>query len=213
MSEKINFLAIERRTRQAYYEDGLLEIVMGLYVIMTGALYQVGISPGLSVLLIFGMLVGMRTAKRRFVFPRIGYANLEQDKTKTKQDAWGAVLVVGGALLLLALIALFFYLYFGVSQGREYLYFRFIPAFVGTLFATALFALARQNGIRRWVVLGVWFLLIGFAVMLGNFASFEDLLAAQLSVSGVLPLLLGVGLFVRFVRRYPVLAESEVQDV
>ena len=202
MSEQVDFKVIERRTRQAYYADGLLEIMIGVYVFLVGVLSINGISPSLSVLLLFVVLLAMRIAKQRFVFPRTGYVNLPDDETQNKQDVWGAVKVVGGVLLALSAVALIFFWLWGDEQGREYLYFRFVPIFVGGLFAVALFVMARQNGVARWYAVGSWFLLQGLWMPLVPAASFEkhiseiftcklkwdiniDLLVRYLDVSGL----------------------------
>ena len=71
MSEKVDLKAIERKAYLSYFEDGLWDMVVGLFILCFGIDMATG-SPSSSFVLPSVMLVGW-AIKKSITYPRIGY--------------------------------------------------------------------------------------------------------------------------------------------
>ncbi|MGD8604555.1 MAG: hypothetical protein PVF49_08280, partial [Anaerolineales bacterium] len=80
MSESPTLNEIERRVLQSVYQDGLVEVFAGLFLIVFGTIFQANAKlSGFSVLLIFAIYPVLERIKQRWIYPRSGYVNIRQD--------------------------------------------------------------------------------------------------------------------------------------
>lgn len=210
MTQDVDFKDIERRTRRAFYEDGLVEIMMGLFLMFMGALFQSNFSIVLVYMFaIFVMIPAWRAAKRRYVFPRTGYVNLgdeEESQANVKGILWFLVIYI----IFLVASFLVFSRIWGSDLGRDYFYTRFIPVVAGLCLAIGPVSMAPKYGSKRWYGFGAMVVVIGVGVALLGMETFKEALALQFTISGIVPLLVGMVMFARFLRKYP--AAVEVPD-
>lgn len=196
MSE-VNLAAVELRARRAYYEDGLLELVGGLLQLVISLLL------GKTGLIAFAVILGipasqklLEALRRRYVYPRTGYARFPKDQ-QSRQALWPMLFVPLGMLILVLL---------GDRIGNPY---RWLPAFVGMLFAGMLLYFAAQSRLVRYYALAAWAALCGLLFSLPRYAGRMDgIRLVLLSAGGALAISGAVNLAL-FVRRHPLLAEED----
>ena len=144
-----------RRTQQYWFEDGLVELLLGLLLLVLSGLFwwQVatdseyaalvgGIAmPFIIVLGAILMGVTLRWLKQRLVYPRTGYVTYA--KPTNKQRGLSAVLgfVIGAAMALT------------ITQLELA---ELTPAFIGAGMGLALFLLGNHVGLLRFHLLALW---------------------------------------------------------
>jgi len=112
------------------------------------------------------------------------------------------VLIMVGALVAL-------YSTMGAQQGRAFLYHRFVPAFMGVLFAVGGTVLAAKFGIARGYVFAAVSVVLSIGLPCLSFSDWHTTLGLLMGALGALALLTGLIMFARFLRKYPV-ADAEV---
>ncbi|MBK8902924.1 MAG: hypothetical protein IPM53_17170 [Anaerolineaceae bacterium] len=152
-----------RRTQQYWFEDGLVELLLGLLLLVLSGLFwwQVatdseyaalvgGIAmPFIIVLGAILMGVTLRWLKQRLVYPRTGYVTYA--KPTNKQRGLSAVLgfVIGAAMALT------------ITQLELA---ELTPAFIGAGMGLALFMLGNRVGLLRFHLLALWAVASGIII-------------------------------------------------
>ena len=77
MSEPIDLKAIKTKIHRTILEDGLLDIMLGIYLILSG-IYLFNKSLILNYIWFPIALVLIEVIRRRYIFPRSGYVKLNQ---------------------------------------------------------------------------------------------------------------------------------------
>ncbi len=158
-----------RRTKSYWYEDGLVEILSGLFFLAVAllllaewvaperSLMKALAAPAFMVITIVWILVGRRVTswlKERITYPRTGYVAYKQQK---KSNATARAISAGviGAGVAMAVVGGYLY-----SQDIA----RLIPLIMGAGVALLLFRIGSELGLVRYYVLAVWSLLSGAAL-------------------------------------------------
>ncbi|HVO76758.1 MAG TPA: hypothetical protein VMT60_02120, partial [Candidatus Bathyarchaeia archaeon] len=205
----LDIKTIRRRARRALLEDGILETLFGLWLVGWGAAMTVRswVLPFTPFALVF-IPVLVAAAQRRFVYPRVGYANLGSPDGRGSRSlvARGAAMLSG---MLIAAAAVWIWRLAGASSLGSA---RVLPVLVGALLALAPFVFAFKYGVTRWHVFAVLFVASGFVMpYLNRSRHYEDVVGMQLEIAGAVLLASGLVLFARFIRKHPVQA-MEVDD-
>ncbi|MFB3785398.1 MAG: hypothetical protein ACE15F_03420 [bacterium] len=201
MPRFLNLGDFERRANQALFQDGLTEIFVGLFLLLAGALLCVHpLLVILSWLAAYGLARLIEPVKRRYIYPRMGFAAVPAEKQTRFRDIVGVT-----ALLLLPLVACIpaFRWLLGAEPGWNFWSNRFLPVFFGGLLAIGPVSLAVKFGIRRWYGYGAAAVLSGILVPFLDLESYLDILAIQILLLGALFLPAGLTLFTRFVWTHP----------
>lgn len=206
----IDIKEIERRAHQVFLQDGWLEIFAGVYLLLMGL--ACAINPSLVVFCVFATLPLRRiavAAKERYVYPRVGYAAFPVAPPPDPKKVAG-VLIGGLAVYVLIMVGALAVLYstMGPVEGRAFLYGRFVPAFVGCLFAIGPIVFAVKFAMARGYVFAAASVFLGFAVPSLGLDDWHKTLALQMLILGVLALLSGLVFFARFLRKYPATREG-----
>jgi hypothetical protein len=189
---------IVKRTYRYYYEDGLVEMAIGLLFIACGlvlfAWQGIGSSPLMTVLLVVGLpavVIGgafvvkrlVRDLKQRVTYPRTGYVAYRRGEPS--KGRW----LLPAAALALVIASLFLPETFSRMQ-----------IMVGALLVIILGLMGYRLGLRRFYALGVAALLIGAAsaVLLADEALGTALTFAG---TGLLLFLSGGLVFLSYLRR------------
>jgi hypothetical protein len=182
---------IERKTNRYYYEDGLIEMGVGVVFTVTGALlvFVPVIPPSLTGLLAFGLPIFVaggtllsativNRLKQRIVYPRTGYVAHKPIDRKTER--W---IVIGGAVVVG--VAAFFLPQEVPTAGFG----------VGAIMALVLGVVGGQVGLRRLyivagvaVLAGVGFSLLGIGELLAIAGMFV-VLGIALTAGGLIALI------------------------
>jgi hypothetical protein len=214
VSEEIDLKELERKAFRATFQDGLWDIFLGLLLLNMGGSALLGgseMSPlwSMVVLTLFaGAVLLLFWAGKKFVTaPRIGTARFgAQRKGKLKRVR----LVLFLSVLLGALMALW-----GVGSsvaGVPYVIARLpLPAYVWAGQCVVVFGLAAYfMDVTRFYLYGVLYALpFPLGIMLAQNTSLSGTasMALTFGAAGGTMVLVGVALFVRFLRAYPKTAQ------
>ena len=102
MVEKLDIKKIKIKTQRTILEDGLLEIMMGVYFILSG-IYLTNKSLIINYLWLPLALVLIEVIRRRYVYPHTGYARLS---LSTREIVGVLLAVIGVTALITGIIAL-----------------------------------------------------------------------------------------------------------
>lgn len=198
MAKDIN--QVIRQTYRYFYEDGLVEMALGLLFVVVGGLLFVWqatttssvaaiiLAIGLPLLVISGALLFrriIRQLKERITFPRTGYVAYRQEK----RDSGRWLIIVTVLTLTIAVIFL------PESFNR-------MQFMVGSLLGAVLIYMGYRVGVWRFYIFGALAVALGVGLTL---VKLEEVLAiAFLFVaSGLLLLVAGALALMVYLRRYP----------
>lgn len=203
MTIHLDLKEIQRRANHAAYQDGLVEIMMGLFLIFYGgSLATDTLSIGL-VFVLLAVFFGSRIIEKikvRYIYPRAGYVKLPADPNTTgKGIAISAVIMVVALLGALGLSMAFL----GQKPGLDFFLTYIVPPVSGLMLAIGPFWLGQTYGLVRGYILAILFVLGGISMPLFRIASGYQAVGLLCSLMGVVAALTGAFLFVRFIRQNP----------
>ena len=176
-----------RRTQQYWFEDGLVELLLGLVIVILSGLFWWQVSSSskyaplvggvaMPFIIVLGALllgVTLRWLKQRLVYPRTGYVTYVKPTRKRRGLSALLGLVIGavmaGAVFQLELADL-------------------ATAFMGAGVGFALFMLGIRVGLMRFYVLAVWSVAVGVTIA---FLRLDESLATTYALG-----LIGLGMMV-----------------
>jgi hypothetical protein len=207
VGQELDLNEIKRRVQHAAYQDGLLEMFLGSFLMVFAVLFLS--KPALSA---FSVLVTLafkplfERMKQRYIYPRIGYVKFGKDKEGDPKGIVIAaivfVIVLLGTLGILALAM-------GAERGRVFWLDYVLPGFTGFMMAIGPYWLGQTYGLVRAYVFAALFLLGGIAIPALGIATGYHAVGLLCLLMGLLSLVSGAIMFGRFLRRYPV---EEVLD-
>ncbi len=205
-----NSLDLNRIKRQAYRydaQDGLLEFFMG---IMLFFIARAVITPQLAwapALLIFPARWGVKLFKERFTYPRIGYVKLKTDEESPREFGLGVlrylgiiVFVVGAGLLA-----------FGEVSSWDY-WMKWMPAITGGFCSGGFLYAAQKSGFKRHYFLFLACIGWGVSCSMMNVESVYTGISRWALGMGLLCLLMGLAIFLNFLRTHPVQPVEETDE-
>lgn len=189
---------IEKRTVRSFYDDGLVEIAVGLILILLSAYFysQTVLPKGSSInavltglfiiVLVSSNFLGSRFVrffKRRITYPRTGYVAFKRKEPSPRCRAAAAITagLIGASMAVL----------YGLSSSVKTL----MPAVNGLLIGIAVFFIANRIGVLRFYLLAVASSIIGVAVAvagveeLRGFFFYYLFLGAAVLISGLAALI------------------------
>jgi hypothetical protein len=202
MSETFDLKEIERRANYAAYQDGLMEIFMGLFLVFWGSALMTNIAIGvpLIVLVIFFANPLLERIKKRYIYPRMGYVKLPPDPNTTgKGIAIAAIVMV---LVLLGAMGISMAI-MGPETGREFFLTYVVPPATGVMLAIGPYWLGQTYGLIRAYIWSALFVLGGIIIPVFGIASGYEAVGLLCVVVGLVTLLTGLILFVTFIRNNP----------
>jgi hypothetical protein len=196
---------IEKRAVQSFYDDGLVEIAIGLiFVLLSAYFYSQTIVPkgsslnailtGLFMLvLVSSNFLGSRFVrffKRRITYPRTGYVAFKKKERSPKRRAAAAIAagLIGASVAVL----------YGLSSSIRTL----MPALYGILLGIAVFFVANRIGILRFYLLSVASAIIGVAIAAAGVEETEGVFFYYFFF-GASVLISGLTALIVYLRRFP----------
>ena len=194
---------IERRTRRYFYDDGFVEIAVGLLFLLLGGYFYASVAlpaassvkswldASLVVVIAAGVfLVGrlVRFLKQRVTYPRTGYVAYKKTAA-TPSRRLGAAL--SGGVIAVALAA-----FFTVSPSGK----AWLPAVNGVLLALACHLFARRSDVGRFHILATASAIIGLGVALAGFGDIKGI-SLYYAAFGVAVIVSGLAAFSLYLRR------------
>lgn len=203
MSIPIDLIEIERRANHAAFQDGLMEIAMGLFLFFYGGSLASDNLPIGIVMILVAVFFGkplIERIKQRYIYPRSGYVKLPDDPHTTGKGIAISVLVMVVALLSVMAISM---TVLGQKPGLNFFLTYIVPPASGLMLAIGPYWLGQTYGLARGYFLAVLFILGGIAMPLFGIASGYEAVGLLCTVMGLIALLIGGFMFVRFLRKYP----------
>jgi len=198
MSGKVDLRKIERKAYLAYFEDGLWDMVIGLFILCFGIDMATG-SPSSSFVLPCVMAIGW-AVKRWITYPRIGYVRFAPARQLRIRKSMGVLVLLLFLTALSGLVPLFALSGRGglptglVSWVKEHTLLLF-----GGVWAIMVAALALLFGVKRFYAYA--------AIVMGSFVGgylFEVEPYWYFLVPGGVIVLLGLVMLIRFLTMYPI---------
>jgi len=201
MSHNLDLKEIERRVQHSAYQDGLLELFLGGYLLLIGGMLatESKLTP-FSVFLVFLLNPLFERAKSRYIYPRIGYVKFQEEKGTDPKGI--ATVAIGFLIVLLGSIGLFT-LAMGKERGWSFWFDYFVPVFAGFMMAIGPFWLGQTYGLKRGYVLAALFPLGGILIPVLGVATGYAAIGFECLLVGLVILVSGVIMFTRFLRKYP----------
>ena len=199
MSQKKLLKDFKIKAQRSILEDGLLDIMLGIYLILAGMflmqkinfLYLLWLPIATTLIEVF---------RRKWIYPRVGYAKLKFSFLAIFGTL--AAIVAGIALITISIALL--------ASGLGY------PAMAnwrnlvsaGLIISTTIFFcfIAYRYRVPRWYFFGI---LMGVVFILGK-AYHSPVLVIGL---GLLILLTGIGVLVQFLQRHPIYTTTPGDDL
>jgi hypothetical protein len=197
MQENIDLKQITKKVYMSYFQDGLWDILLGIYLIGWGiSIWQdlVAVMGGMWVAIYFAVL-GL---KRVVIYPRSGYIKLNEARKQQMK------MVLLGVVLLLLGFAVFGIFAFNTRPAWLDDYFMFLLI---TMMAVVIAVLGYWWRVTRWYV----YSLITFAGAVGQ-QWLNMPVELGFFIPGGIIVVYGIGLFIGFLRKYPK-PNREEQDV
>jgi len=178
---------IQRKVYMSFFEDGLWDVVLGLFLLAWGfaILFDLGWLPGVGFVVFFYLALGL---KQKIIYPRIGYARPAEARKQRSR-----AVIAGGVTLLLGIMVFLL-----VVTGRTP---QFLKDYFELLFGAMLAIIVALVG--YWWRIVRWYYYAGLVFV---FAAFNEWLGLSFELSFIIPggviLSCGLIIFVRFLRKY-----------
>jgi hypothetical protein len=186
---------IERKVYMSFFQDGLWDIFLGLFIVEWGLaiLTEAAYLPGISFIGIYFAIWGIR---KWLIYPRIGYVRFSATSRRKITAKFVILLTV---VLLLGVMA---GVLWGIGTRPQWIVDYFPLIFNGMLATIVCFAAywARTN--RFYLHAALIFLGAVFHLWLGIKWEF-----GFIGAGGII-LLIGLGFLIRFLRKYPRVAQE-----
>jgi hypothetical protein len=199
--EKVDLKQIERNVFRDYFQDGLADTIFGAYFLLIGLGLLVGTVAPFVVLPILFFAPALRGLKKRFTYPRTGYAEVRQGDPQPLP--W---FILGS--LTLGLVALIAVLIANDIIAQPAQWYRWMPILFGIWLGGIFLGLALRVGLARYYVVAGAALAGGPITALLPLPGELENIGLFFAVVGVVSLARGVVTFLRFLRRYPVSTEE-----
>jgi len=198
MTNEIDLEEIERKAWMSYFEDGLWDIFLGLFVFGWGLMMLTDIAwlAGAWFVVFYTTILGL---KKRITYPRMGYVKFGRKQTRLTAK----FILLGVILMLLGLLV--FWL-FNTGSRPQWLSEYFLLLF-GGMIAIVVSLIGYWIKVSRLFMYAV---LIFAASALNQWCNIP--LKFGLIVAGSLIMLLGVAVLIRFLRTYPIPAMEQSND-
>ena len=192
---------MEQKTYKEFMQDGFTEIFVGIFLVGMGSLFAV--ERTIVFIMLFAVIFFpriMERLKRRYTYPRIGYAKLHVDPPKkTARGIFSYILVV-----IVAMAVALFIIFGDISVD---LWYRWSPTLMGAMMTGAFIYLAGKTGDSRYYGIAVFGLAAGVVLSTYGFDSMWTGHTVYLLFMGFLFIGLGMVQFAYFLSKYPLQEE------
>jgi len=195
MEEGISLKEIQRRVYMTFFQDGLWDIFLGLFILGWGLaiLTDLAYLPGVTFI---GLYFAIWGVKKRLIYPRIGYARFSMT---SRRRITARFVILGLAVMLVGVMVAVLW---GIGARPQWLADYFPLVFNGILAAVVCF-IAYWARVNRFYVYAVLiFLGAVFHMWLGVRWEF-----GFIGAGGII-LLIGLGVLVIFLRKYAKMVEE-----
>ena len=193
MNTEIDTKKIKRRVYMSFFQDGLWDIFLGLFLLGWGftVWFDLPWLPGAVFVGFFWLVLGL---KKIITYPRIGHATPTEQRSRTLKIAIAGVVVLVAVIFLLPL----------VTRGEVQFLRNYFEFLFGSMIAIAVALIGYWWRIYRW------YLYAGIIFLFFVFNQWSEL---SFNLSFIMPggliTLCGLNILYRFLRRYAVVPEED----
>ena len=195
MIEDINLKEIQRKVYMSFFQDGLWDIFLGLFILGWGLaiLTEASYLPGVSFIVLYFAIWGIR---KWLTYPRIGYARFS---ATSRRRITARFLILGVVVLLVGVMMAVLW---GIGTRPQGLA-DYFPLIFNGILAAIVCLVACWARVNRFYLYGVLiFLGAVFHLWLGIRWEFGFIGAGGIIV------LIGLGILIIFLRKYPKMVEE-----
>lgn len=193
---------IEKRAYNVYHSDGIFDMVIGLTLLAYGILnFFDSLHPWMSFVIAFLPAVSVRWLKKKITYPRVGFVKF----VEWKSTRWTTALIIAGILMVMVLGFVLLPKIIGEPSQVKFRLVESIAIYsVGIMLLGLLLAVAYLQHLTR---------LYGYALLIAVCATAGHLmhigLEYYIAFIGAVAAVVGIVLFIRFLKRYPRLEGDE----
>jgi hypothetical protein len=196
METSLNLDKLEQRAWTAYFEDGLIDICLGLYL-LGGGIRMLADNVWYNLLVLGGILV-LAIGKRFITYPRLGRVKFGPSRRIRNRKA-----LVATAVAIIASFVLIVFVLTGRAPSRAVTAPVFGFGFILLFGLIAYFTEFSRLYFYAFLLGITWYLIELRDNSVGPIASL---------IAGGIALVVGIFMLGRFIRRYPVLGRGEADD-
>jgi hypothetical protein len=202
MTPEMNLKELERKAWTAYFDDGILDITVGLFILAFG----IGMTTHYSGLAAFAWMVifFFAAAKKSITFPRVGLVKFSPEREERMKKETSFFVIFFSITALIGL-AFFLVLSAGIPQSVKTLVGEMALVGYQLIIAAGICLVGYWKQIRRFYGYTGFLLIAIVAGMLFDIPGVNPLaiMRYQFTATGVIILLTGLFVLARFFKRYP----------
>jgi len=218
MTNETSLETVEQESVQELTQDGFIELNFGVLLLLffniiykpsAPSIFEAWFNLALVIFCMFYIIFAFsfyRGFKKKYVYPRIGYAKLRE--VHSSKAILGTIVIF--ILSVTEEITLIYIISIDVVT-MDWVY-RWIPVFFGLTACTFSFLLKYRTGQNRYYLLGVLMTITGLTAALADFISTDMALTIYFDGWSIAILVLGVIKFLLFIRKYPITNTPEAAD-
>jgi hypothetical protein len=201
MQKELTIKDLKLRVQRSIYKDGLLEIFAGIYLTFLGLMVDHTISIAFLPILMYGLKPALEAAKKRLIYPRIGYVKFREDEEVNGKAILWIVITLAVVAVSSPFISI---LILGKEPGWEFWTRRFLPFYMGGIMAVASITAAIGLRVKRWYAFGFVCIAAGLWVPSLGLESIYTPIGIEYRIFGGVAFITGVIMFIAFLIKYPV---------
>lgn len=198
MQQNIDTQTVARNAVRDSLQDGLMELFLGAYFLLTGLLLQADISALFILLMVFAP-AAFKRMKERYTYPRIGYVKF----TEADRNVGRKILTA----LVAAVIAIGLVLFLRRDDDWTHNLYKWVPLLPALILFIVFAATGHRSGLMRYYVMAALALAVGLIIPFTDLPGKMDSIALYLFAMGAILLLWGAIIFANFLRNNPVQEE------
>jgi hypothetical protein len=211
LHEKVDIKEISQKVYRNDYIDGFTFILLGFFLLFTAGI--INLHPVFMSLLVVAFIACFflsNAFRSRYTYPRLGYFRVKTDDPKK--------LIPGMFLFSFAIIFAFLILWVIFTGGDPRVlydyenWYRFLPIVFGLIMFGPSLDIVDKTGQRIYYGIGVFSTSLGLLIVWMNFQNAKFGFTIYLLLIGLIFCIIGFITFVRFIKKYPIIADSEHLD-
>ncbi len=206
MAKKMNLKDMEKKSWRYSMQDGLIEASIGILLVVLGLLLSIEFTiVFIVVFFIIFMNPLLEIIRKKFTYPRIGRVKVHEDPTKKTVGGISLYMIVVAAIMGVGMFVIF------GEINAENIY-RSLPIFFSIMILGAmLYSYGKSGSLRFYIYAALAMVTAPFF----SFINFEGRLVSlgyYLLFIGFIFLIIGLIIFIHFLRKYPIQREEITDD-
>ncbi|MHA1947135.1 MAG: hypothetical protein ACW97W_13610 [Candidatus Hodarchaeales archaeon] len=206
--EKMDFKGISQKVNRNEYIDGFSSVFFGIFMIIYGLVFFDVLLSISSLLCIPAFAIVTKKLRERYTYPRLGYFRMNILPEDFIKAIPGMLLFATTAVILFLII-----LGFGSTPSDSEKVYRFLPILVGFLSFGPSHYLVILLGQRKYYLIGIIATIFGLGIVWINLENAKLNMSIFLFLFGIIFCINGVFTFIRFIKNYPIIADSEYMNL